>query len=76
MYTVKFSVTPDEILSGQVVDLRAIIYHTDDRFLELCVETEVDIIAVPWLFSSYAKVSYFFHIVTQFTQWLVTFLNS
>ncbi|OXA45388.1 uncharacterized protein LOC110857200 [Folsomia candida] len=47
MYTVKFSVTPDEILSGQVVDLRAIIYHTDDRFLELCVETEVDIIAVP-----------------------------
>ncbi|OXA57962.1 uncharacterized protein LOC110847544 [Folsomia candida] len=47
MYTVKFSIVPNDILSGQTVKLRAIIYHTDNRLLEICVETECDILDLP-----------------------------
>jgi len=44
MYTVKFSFVPNDILSGQTVLLRSIIYHTDNRLLEICVQTEVEIL--------------------------------
>jgi len=47
MYTIRFSVVPNDVLSGDTIKLRAIIYHTDNRLLELCIDTEVDMLEIP-----------------------------
>ncbi len=44
MYTIRFSTVPNDVLSGQTVKLRIIIYHSDNRLLEICAESEVDIL--------------------------------
>ncbi|OXA37550.1 hypothetical protein Fcan01_27634 [Folsomia candida] len=47
VYTVRYSIVPNDVLAGNAVLLRAIIYHTDNRILEVCSQTEADILNLP-----------------------------
>ncbi|XP_021953054.1 uncharacterized protein LOC110849891 [Folsomia candida] len=47
MYTVRYSIVPNDTFSGNAVLLRAIIYHTEGRLLEICMQTEADILTMP-----------------------------
>lgn len=44
LYTLKYSIVPNDQLAGQTVKLRGIIFHTDNRILEVCYEVDVDIL--------------------------------
>lgn len=40
----KFSIVPNDILSGQRVQVRAFIAHSDTGLVEICVATDLSII--------------------------------
>jgi len=44
LYTLKYSIVPNDIMAGQTVKLRGIIFNTVDRVLEVCYEVDVDIL--------------------------------
>ncbi|XP_021962078.1 uncharacterized protein LOC110857773 isoform X3 [Folsomia candida] len=47
VYTAKYSVVPNDILSGQTVEFRASILHTDSLRIEVCVAADIDILQLP-----------------------------
>jgi hypothetical protein len=44
IYTAKYSIVPNDILSGQTVEFRAYISHTNNLLLEICVSADIDIL--------------------------------
>jgi len=44
IYTAKYSIVPNDILSGQTISLQAYIYHTDIDRVEACLEIEAAIL--------------------------------
>ncbi|OXA44211.1 uncharacterized protein LOC110857685 [Folsomia candida] len=44
VYTAKYSVVPNDILSGQTVELRAYILHTPTARVDVCIFCDVDIL--------------------------------
>lgn len=44
VYTAKYSIVPNDILSGQRVEFRAYIMHSDDLHIDVCVAADVDIL--------------------------------
>ncbi|OXA47855.1 uncharacterized protein LOC110855244 [Folsomia candida] len=44
MYTVKYSIVPNDILSGETIEFRGYIYHTDNMLLEICVSADMHIL--------------------------------
>ncbi|OXA44331.1 uncharacterized protein LOC110857767 [Folsomia candida] len=44
MYTVKYSITPDEVLSGQAVEFYTRLFNTKFDILQVCVTAEIDIL--------------------------------
>ncbi|OXA44606.1 uncharacterized protein LOC110857907 [Folsomia candida] len=44
IYTAKYTVVPNDVLAGQVVEFRASILHSDNLRVEVCVAADVDIL--------------------------------
>ncbi|OXA44683.1 uncharacterized protein LOC110857773 isoform X4 [Folsomia candida] len=47
VYTAKYSIVPNDVLSGSTVEFRASILHTDNLRVEVCVSADVDILTLP-----------------------------
>jgi len=43
IYTAKYSIVPNDILSGQAVEFKAYISHTNNGLLEICVSADITI---------------------------------
>ncbi|XP_021943002.1 uncharacterized protein LOC110841627 [Folsomia candida] len=44
VYTAKYDIVPNDIFSGETIEFRAYIYHTDSMLMEICVSADVNIL--------------------------------
>ncbi|OXA64271.1 uncharacterized protein LOC110841630 isoform X1 [Folsomia candida] len=44
VYTVKYDIVPNDMFSGEIIEFRTYIYHTESYLMETCVSADVNIL--------------------------------